>query len=270
MSVLPLSKGVMPMYSSNKVVNLLIVDDDVRMVEMIQEALKSNDFIEVVAVAHDGLDGLRKLRLTQPDVVLLDLIMPTVDGLGFLERALKEDLLQQTKVIVSSELSQESIVKYALNLGASFYMLKPYSMDVLFDRIRLTAVDFEELTPPQIIPMDVNSHIVKHLIESGLPVHTLGYKYFYLALQHLITERVDVFSITKSIYPYVASIFKTSSANVDKAMRHSLTLAYSQNNSHLADFLKRMNYKDPHKKPSNSEYINLVLEQIKQELSGLN
>ena len=268
MRVTTLSKGVLPMYS-RKVVDLMIIDDDVRMVEILQESLKTNDYINIVAVAHDGLDGLRKLRTYRPDVILLDLIMPTVDGLGFMEYALKEGLLTDTKVIVSSELSQESIVNYALKLGASFYMLKPYTMDVLFERIRMIAADFDELTPPQIETLDINSHIVKYLIESGLPVHTLGYKYFYLALQHLLQESIEVFSITKSIYSLLASAFQTSSANVDKAMRHSLLLAHTQNNGHLEDFLTKMNYKDPKKKPSNSEYINLVLERIKQDINGL-
>lgn len=248
---------------SSKDVSLLVVDDDILICEQLQEHLKYHELVKSIDIAHDGLDGLRKLRYSQPDVILLDLIMPHVDGLGFLEQAIKEDLLKNTKVIVASELSQDSIVQYAIQLGASFYMLKPYKMDVLMDRIQIIVNDNNVGNSPIIDANDNNAFIVKYLIDSGLPVHTLGYKYFYHALAYLVKQDSDVFSITKSIYPLVGAAFKTSSANVDKAMRHSITLAFNQNNDSLKSFLKTMNYKDPNKKPSNSEYISLILERIR-------
>lgn len=248
---------------SSKAISLLVVDDDILICEQLQEYLQYHELVKTIEIAHNGLDGLRKLREHRPDVILLDLIMPHVDGLGFLEKAIKEDLLKDSKVIVTSELSQDSIVQYAIQLGASFYMLKPYQMDVLMDRIQII-VNYPNLgNSPIIDAVDNNAYIVKNLIESGLPVHTLGYKYFYHALAYLVKQASDVFSITKTVYPLVAKEFKTSSANVDKAMRHSLSLAYSQNNDSLKLFLEAMNYKDPNKKPSNSEYISLILERIR-------
>lgn len=248
---------------SNKAISLLVVDDDIRICEQLQDQLEDNELISSISIAHDGLDGLRKLRHSKPDVILLDLIMPHVDGLGFLEQAIREDLLLNTKIIVTSELSQDSIVQYAIQLGASFYMLKPYDMNSLVDRIQIITSDNHISNKPIIDSSDHNVYIVRFLIDSGIPVHTLGYKYFYFALQHLLTSETEVFSITKSIYPLVAASFKTSAANVDKAMRHSLTLASNQNTESLESFLEAMNYKNPKKKPSNSEYINLIMERIK-------
>ena len=77
----------------NKAISLLVVDDDILICEQLQEYLEYHELVKSIQIAHNGLEGLRKLRDHQPDVILLDLIMPHVDGLGFLEQALKEDLL---------------------------------------------------------------------------------------------------------------------------------------------------------------------------------
>jgi two-component system, response regulator, stage 0 sporulation protein A len=260
-----------------KTIRLLIIDDDCEMCDRLKFYLDPHKEIQVIGVAYNGMDGLDKLRKLRPDVVLLDMIMPQIDGLGFLERANTEKLLENTKVIMSSELSQESIVKYAFHLGASFYMLKPYSFEYLAHRI--TSISFKEdflsstdSKNGMIVTKasDLNSIVSKLLLDSGLPPHTLGYKYFNLAINHLLHENTTVFSITKNIYPFVASHYGTSSANVDKAMRHSLSLANGESNNTLQSFLREMNYRDLGKRPSNSEYINLVLEKIRQDLITLN
>lgn len=260
-----------------KTIRLLIIDDDCDMCDKLRYYLEPHKDIHVIGVAYNGIDGLDKLRKLRPDVILLDMIMPQIDGLGFLERANAEKLLENTKVIMSSELSQESIVKYAFHLGASFYMLKPYSFEYLAHRITnisfrqdfLNSADLKNgLTVAK--ASDLNSIVSKFLLDSGLPPHTLGYKYFNLAINHLLHENTTVFSITKNIYPFVATHYGTSSANVDKAMRHSLSLAYGENNKTLQVFLREMNYRDLGKRPSNSEYINLVLEKIRQDLITLN
>jgi len=260
-----------------KPIRLLIVDDDCVMCDRLRYYLDGLDDIEVVGIANNGIDGLELLRKTNPNIVLLDIIMPQIDGLGFMERANHEKLLSNAKVIVTSELSQESIVKYAFFLGASFYMLKPYSFEYLAHRIHNITFNSDHAERNESIDgitmakaSDLNSIVSKLLLDSGLPSHTLGYKYFSLAVNHLLKEKTTVFSITKNIYPLVAKHFDTSSACVDKAMRHSLSLAYNENHDALGRFLSEMNYLDCGKRPSNSEYVNLVLEKIRQELITLN
>jgi two-component system, response regulator, stage 0 sporulation protein A len=260
-----------------KPIRLLIVDDDCVMCDRLRYYLDGMNDIEVVGIANNGIDGLELLRKHNPTIVLLDIIMPQIDGLGFLERANTEKLLNNVKVIVTSELSQESIVKYAFYLGASFYMLKPYSFEYLLHRIHNISFNTENIEHSEGIEgitmtksSDLNSIVSKLLLDSGLPSHTLGYKYFSLAVNHLLKEKTTVFSITKNIYPLVAKHFDTSSACVDKAMRHSLSLAYNENHTALGRFLQEMNYLDSGKRPSNSEYVNLVLERIRQELITLN
>lgn len=249
---------------------VMIVDDDILFAEELGCYLNQDERFDVIGVAHDGYEALKLLERLNPDVVILDLIMPKLDGFGLLQSAYHTDVLKNKKVIVMSETSEDNIVQYAIRLGASYFMYKPFAYETLSQRIYLIAGDISHQFLNHCEDSSIQVSIVKHLIECGLPVHTLGYKYFQAALQHLIYEDLDVYSITKNVYPQVARIFKTSSANVDKAMRHSVTQAFTQNIFCLKSFLTDMKFKNPSNKPSNSEFIGLMLERIKQETRKIN
>lgn len=249
----------------HEMLKVMIVDDDILFADALRCHLRQDERFDVIGVAHDGYEALKLLKSLNPDVILLDLIMPKLDGFGMLQLAYHTDVLKNKKVIVMSETSEDNIVQYAIRLGASYFMYKPFAFEALSHRIHLIAGDISLQFPNHSEDSSVQVSIVKFLLECGLPVHTLGYKYFQVALQHLIYEDLDIYSITKNVYPQVAKIFKTSSANVDKAMRHAVTLAYTQNQFYLKSFLTDMKFRNPNTKPSNSEFIGLMLERIKQE-----
>ena len=250
------------------IIQVLIVDDNCDSCELLSQHFNLLPDIKVVGISHNGIDGFTMFQERKAEFVLLDMIMPFLDGLGFLERMREEMIATDSKIVMLSEISQESIVRHAFHLGAHYYMLKPFDLDFLTNRFRtiveLSKKSTQQTSPKEILrPSDVPSNVAKLLIDSGLPVHTLGYKYFDCAINYLIDEKSDVFSITKSVYPYVASKYDTSSSCVDKAMRHSLSLAFHQNPTLLSCFLEHMNYKDVQSKPSNSEYISLILTRLK-------
>jgi len=264
MSTLALTHYVSP--CPTNILKVMIVDDDVLLAEELRHHLSEDESFDVIGVAHDGYEALKLLNCLNPDVILLDLFMPKLDGFGMLQLAYHTNVLKDKKVIVMSETSEDNIVQYAINLGASYFMYKPFTHEAITHRIQLIAGGISHQFQNHCEDSSIQVSIVKYLIESGLPVHTLGYKYFQVALQQLIYEDLDVYSITKNVYPKVARIFITSSANVDKAMRHAIILAFTQNLICLKTFLTEMKFKNPSKKPSNSEFIGLMLERIKQEI----
>lgn len=254
---------------NESIIRLMIIDDNCDNCELLNDYFNRLPDVKVVGTAYNGQEGYELFKELKPDIVLLDVIMPIMDGFGFLDQAKQDNLLELHRVIMISEISQESIVRHAFHLGAHYYILKPLDLVFLTNRIRYIAKEIQQAqtksSPREILrPMDVQSKIAKILIDSGLPVHTLGYKYFDCALNYLINDNCEIFSITKSVYPYVASKFDTSSSCVDKAMRHSLSLAFTQNNKMLTLFLKDMNYHNLAIKPSNSEYLNLILAKVKK------
>ena len=246
-----------------QVKQVMVVDDSHFGLLKIVEMLEQSEEFNVAAKAKNGLEAIAILKQQNIDVILLDLFMPKCDGLGFLKQASFDNLLDQTKVIVLSDIQDDNVLEQAMKWGAHFVLFKPFTMQTLIERLRILTTQKNAEKTDQ---ASINSHIIKYLKDSGLPSHTFGYQYFRLAIEHILKESLGVFSITKTIYPFVAKSYQTSSANVDKAMRHSVTLAFEQNKERLNQFLISAKYKNPTKKPSNSEYISMVLEKIKEDM----
>jgi len=116
-------------------VKVLLVDDNKRIVNLLKEALTKETDIEVVGTAADGEEALKLIHLLKPDVVLLDLIMPKIDGLGVMERLRNSEEGTVPRIIVVSAVSQESVTEHAFALGAAYYILKPFGTNELRARV---------------------------------------------------------------------------------------------------------------------------------------
>ena len=118
-------------------ISVAIVDDNERMVDLLDNILKMEKGIEVVGKCSDGLQAIDLIRDKEPDVVLLDMIMPKLDGLEVMQK-INEDkkLKNQPAFIIVSAIGQERITEDAFNAGASYYIMKPFDNDVIIRRIK--------------------------------------------------------------------------------------------------------------------------------------
>ena len=114
--------------SQNKI-KVLLADDNKDFCDVVAGHLNQQEDMSVISVAVDGIDAMNKIRDTRPDVAIIDGIMPRLDGLGVLERLQKNDEEYRPITIILSALSQDKVVQKALDLGASYYMVKPFDMD---------------------------------------------------------------------------------------------------------------------------------------------
>ena len=117
-------------------INVAIADDNQRTVEMMTELLEQESDIEVIASADDGEEALRIIKEKQPDVVLLDIIIPKLDGIGVLERLQTEDLSKRPIIIMVSAMGQENVCEEAMELGASYFILKPFDLRTIIKQIK--------------------------------------------------------------------------------------------------------------------------------------
>jgi two-component system chemotaxis response regulator CheB len=117
----------------NSVIRVLIVDDSAFVRKTIRQILSRSPFIEVVGIAGDGEEALEKVAELLPDVVTLDLMMPVLDGLGFLTRQMA--IRPLPVIVVSTANSQQELVLQALEAGAVDFIHKPSMLatDALFE-----------------------------------------------------------------------------------------------------------------------------------------
>lgn len=112
---------------------ILIVDDEPNIVMSLEYTFRKNNF--EVFIARDGQEALDILKTECPDLIILDVMMPMVDGYATLEQIKKDERLTDTKVIFLSAKNKESDIEKGLSLGANLYMTKPFSIKKLVEQV---------------------------------------------------------------------------------------------------------------------------------------
>lgn len=112
---------------------ILIVDDEPNIVMSLEYTFKKNNF--EVFIARDGIEALEILKTNFPDIIILDVMMPLVDGYATLEQIRKDANLQHTKVIFLSAKNKESDMEKGLALGANAYLTKPFSIKKVVEKV---------------------------------------------------------------------------------------------------------------------------------------
>ena len=217
---------------------VLIADDNPRMASMIQNILMDDDEIQVVGTAEDGVETLGMIEETEPDLLLLDLIMPKLDGLGVMERLQEKQKMKKVpEIIVVSGISQERITDTAFALGASYYLLKPFESETLLShvqkfkpgaRAKLIATGNENRRNEKMAKYNLESDVTNIIHEIGVPAHIKGYQYLRDAIMMSVDDKEMLNSITKILYPSIAKQHGTTPSRVERAIRHAIEVAWSR------------------------------------------
>ena len=112
---------------------ILIVDDEPNIVMSLEYTFKKNNF--EVFIARDGQEALDILQNQLPDVIILDVMMPLVDGFETLEQIKKDEKLKHCKVMFLSAKNKESDIEKGMALGADAYLTKPFSIKKVVDQV---------------------------------------------------------------------------------------------------------------------------------------
>ncbi len=257
---------------TNKTIKLLIVDDNREFCEIVEEYLSREKDIRVVGMANDGFQAIEMIKEEDPDIVVLDIIMPHLDGLGVLEKLNSMEFDRMPNVIVLSAVGQDRITQRALALGADYYIVKPFDMQIFIKRIRqlmdsnIEAVEKKRKLEPENYFMEgenLDVEITNIIHEIGVPAHIKGYLYLREAIKIIVNDIELLGAITKELYPTIAQKYNTTPSRVERAIRHAIEVAWSRGKVDTINRLFGYTIHNNKGKPTNSEFIALVADKIR-------
>lgn len=263
---------------ANKI-RVVCADDNKEFGDILYEYLSSQPDIEVVGVARDGLEACDLIMSEKPDIAVIDIIMPHLDGLGVLEKIGSLSLDKKPLFIVLSAVGQDKITQRALKMGAEYYIVKPFDMDVLASRIRQLkdisqgyVIKFESMQEPKahynkFVPTrNLETEVTNIMHEIGVPAHIKGYQYLRDAIMMVVKDIDIINSITKQLYPSVAKEYNTTASRVERAIRHAIEVAWSRGQVDTIDSLFGYTINIGKGKPTNSEFIAMVADKLRLQM----
>lgn len=260
-------------------ISVLIADDNKEFCNILNDYLLNQSDIVVVGIAKDGIEALKLIEEKKPDLVILDIIMPHLDGLGVLERLGNMNINPMPSIIVLSAVGQDKITQRAITLGADYYVVKPFDMDVFTKRIRQmfnnTILDSDtkktmptsekavEMKVTESVPLDLESEITNIIHEIGVPAHIKGYMYLREAIS-MVVDNIELLSaVTKELYPSIAKKYNTTASRVERAIRHAIEVAWSRGQVDTINKLFGYTIHNGKGKPTNSEFIAMIADKLR-------
>lgn len=267
-------------------VSILIADDNQEFSHTLSSYINSQEDMEVIAVAKDGNEAVDMITNTLPDVVLLDVIMPHLDGLGVLEKVNMIKIDKKPICIMLSAVGQDKITQKAITNGADYYIVKPFDIEVLIRRIReikffkpnQTGNNFMVREPRQkYIELSEKEEkkeenleaLVTNIIhEVGVPAHIKGYQYLREAIMMVVNDIDVINQITKSLYPKIAFKYNTTPSRVERAIRHAIEVAWGRGQQEAVENIFGYTISASKGKPTNSEFIAMIADKLRLELKS--
>lgn len=254
-------------------ISVMIADDDQKLTARLTEYLAQEEDLVLAAVTGDGADALKMVRELKPDVLLLDTILPSLDGMALLERLEKKEK-ERTSVIILSAFGKDVLAEEAFSMGAKYFLLKPFDTDSLLQKIRqcrtqkpaeriFSIGDRKRGGGRENVSLEIVVTDIIH--EIGVPAHIKGYQYLRDSILMAVHDMDILNSITKQLYPAIAVQNRTTASRVERAIRHAIEVAWSRGKMDTIDALFGYTVNAGKGKPTNSEFIALIADKIRLE-----
>ena len=260
-----------------KKIKIGIADDNKEFCDILTDYFADKEDIDLIFVSHDGIKAVENIKKLQPEILILDMVMPHLDGLGVLEAINNIELELYPRTIVLSAVGQEQITQKAISLGAEYYIVKPFNLDVLMKRINQLAgindKDDNSMKYARAIFTDKNEdeansleiEITNIIHEIGVPAHIKGYHYLRDAIKMAVDDMDLLGAVTKELYPAIAKKNNTTPSCVERAIRHAIEVAWNRGRLETIDSLFGYTIQNDKGKPTNSEFIAIIADKLRLE-----
>lgn len=239
---------------------LIIADDNLTLANSLKEFFDSKEGFEVVGIAANGVKTLELINMYKPDFVLLDIVMPELDGFGVLS-ALEE---KRPIVVMMSQLASDGFVQKAMQYGASYFLAKPFDFNMALKVLNDLGAPLPSPRPAPTVKRNrsLDEKISNLFISVGIPAHIKGYQFLREAIKMTIETPDIINSITKRLYPSIAERYQTSPSKVERAIRHAIEVAWNRGKIENINNVFGIKIYSPNEKPTNGEFIALIADKL--------
>lgn len=259
-------------------IRVMIADNNRELCAALSDHLALQSDMELVGLAYDGLAALEKIKAVNPDVLILDITMPYLDGIGVMERL--QEYSPMPKIIVLTAFEQEAMVQRMIGMGPVYYMAKPFDTTTLIERIRQFGRDVVpqenrvKEDPNGYNPLPVNKERVENDLEMrvsklfhemGIPAHFRGYAYLRDAIIMAVQEVELLGNITKHLYPRIADKYRSTSSGVESAIRHTIEVGWQRGNPETFVKLFGSGERGKGKFPTTASFIAKIADRLRLE-----
>ena len=236
---------------------VLLADANEEFRGLLRNAIERSGEFTVVGSAGDGMEAVRLIGQYRPELVVMDVVLPGLDGLGVLKQL--KDRGDAAKVIMLSAFCGDRVVAEAMELGASYFLPKPFETEALLDRMHSV---FGQPAAPESGSGTLKNMVTSIIHEIGVPAHIKGYQYLREAIIIAVDDMDVINAVTKVLYPEVAKRFATTPSRVERAIRHAIEVAWDRGD--LETLQKYLGYtvSNAKGKPTNSEFIAMIADRL--------
>lgn len=243
--------------------SVILLESNAAALEQLTEALNESKEFTVVHAGDDGDVGVQQILSLKPDLVIVSMFLKGTDGCGVI-RTVKKTWVDAK--IIATGFSNDSIIERAMQDGASYYLIKPFSIQTAMERIRELMKDkpeqSKEISVSKRKPVTIEEKISEIFISIGIPPHIKGYGYLREGIKMTIEKPYIINSVTKELYPSIAKKFSTTASKVERAIRHAIEVAWNRGRIDAINAIFGARIYLGSEKPTNSEFIALVADKL--------
>ena len=247
---------------------VLIADNSEEFCMRLKSSIEKNPEYEVVGTALNGIDAVDLLQKFHPDVLLMDLLLPDLDGISVLRKASELDI--EPVCMVMTGFLTEYAAGAAAGLGVRYFMAKPCRCEAVVERLREILQADEQGKGHGVKRAEVNieAMVTSVIHEIGVPAHIKGYQYLREAIKIAVNDMEVINAITKVLYPQVAKAFSTTPSRVERAIRHAIEVAWDRGDLETLQRFFGYTVNSSKGKPTNSEFIALIADKLQLQLKN--
>ena len=250
--------------------NVLIADSNEAFCEEMAKRLTAVDGLSVAGIATDGQRAAELLRTCRPELLVLDLMLPKLDGVSVLKAA--NELEHRPVSVVLSPFVTDYVAEMTASLGAQYFILRPCDVRAVAERVRELRDSLSQKRTKKVragADVNIEAMVTSIIHEIGVPAHIKGYQYMREAIMIAVQDMDVINSITKVLYPQVAKTFQTTSSRVERAIRHAIEVAWERGDIETLQRFFGYTVSNAKGKPTNSEFIALIADKLQLQINNM-